>query len=98
MARRVVNPKAIELARKPRCEVCGARAYGEPHHIITRGAGGPDIPENLIQLCWQCHYGEVPSGRLPKARLFAIIARRERKTPEEIEDIVYRARRTGVYG
>lgn len=97
MAPRIVDPETIDRMRKPYCEVCGSRAYGEPHHIYTRGAGGPDIPENLIQLCWDCHYVKVPAGKLPKETLLRIVARREKKTVEEIQDIIFTARRTGMY-
>lgn len=86
--KRVRNPKAIAAIRKPYCEVCGRPAYGEPHHIITRGAGGPDHPFNLIQLCGSCHYEKVPAGKLSREYLFRIVARREGKTVEEIKDAV----------
>ena len=33
------------------CEICGQAARRFPHHLKTRGAGGDDIPENLISLC-----------------------------------------------
>lgn len=75
--RRIEDRKAVEAARKPRCERCGRPAYGLPHHIITQGAGGPDHPLNLVQLCWRCHYVEVPAGRLTRQELLQIVARRE---------------------
>jgi hypothetical protein len=28
------------------------------HHIVYRSAGGEDIPENVISLCWLCHAAE----------------------------------------
>ena len=39
------------------CEVCG---YEDPltlqrHHMIPLAWGGPDVPENLITLCANCH-------------------------------------------
>jgi 5-methylcytosine-specific restriction endonuclease McrA len=53
---RLVNPTAVEAvrARDPYCQVCG-KARTEVHHIHTRGAGGDDVPENLIGLCRECH-------------------------------------------
>lgn len=36
-----------------RCTVC--RKYSEKHHIKTRGSGGSDDPENLLDLCRNCH-------------------------------------------
>lgn len=91
--RRLLDPGAVQAAKKPWCEVCGSPSRGiEPHHILTRGAGGPDHKYNLIQLCWECHYGRVPAGQLPPHYLFEIVARREGKTVEEIEEMVYRLR------
>lgn len=90
--KRLVDPTAIKAARKQYCEVCGRQAYGEPHHIITRGAGGPDHKYNLIQLCAICHYGKIPSGKLSRWFLFGIVARREGLTVEEVEDMVCKMR------
>lgn len=47
---RLRDPQAIKAARKPYCEVDGRPAFGEPHHVVTRGSGGPDHKYNLIQL------------------------------------------------
>ena len=38
------------------CEVCGDIA--ERHHIKTRGAGGTDEPENILEAC-RAHHIEV---------------------------------------
>lgn len=92
---RIKDKKVITAERKPYCEVCGAPAYGEPHHIEPRGSGGPDIRENLIQLCWRCHYEKVPAGKLSKDYLFEIVARRMKETPEEVKETVRRAKRYG---
>ena len=43
----------------PFCEACGKPVYGLPHHIVTRGAGGTDRPENLLSLCSACHFDIV---------------------------------------
>ena len=45
------------MEKHPFCEACGKPAHGIPHHIRTRGAGGRDNPENLLRLCWKCHFG-----------------------------------------
>ena len=37
------------------CEMCGKPASKTPHHLRTRGAGGPDTPDNLMSLCPICH-------------------------------------------
>lgn len=42
------NKEALQNTRKQRCVVCGRP--GEAHHVITRGAGGPDEPWNLMGL------------------------------------------------
>jgi hypothetical protein len=47
------------MAKHPDCEACHKPAYGMPHHIKTRGSGGTDEAENLLRLCWGCHYGTV---------------------------------------
>lgn len=53
---RVVDSEALELyhLEHPLCEICGAQAKPCPHHIKTRGAGGPDEPWNLVSLCLRC--------------------------------------------
>ena len=91
----VKDKKAVKRCRKTRCEVCGGIASGDPHHIYSQGAGGPDIPENLIQLCFRCHYEEVPSGKLSRQELLEIVARREGKTVDEVESIIRAARGRG---
>ncbi|MGB9859855.1 MAG: HNH endonuclease signature motif containing protein, partial [Moorellaceae bacterium] len=87
ITRRVENSKTIQAMTKPYCELCGQQAYGEPHHIKTRGSGGGDIPENLIQLCWE-HHVAVHSSHLSREDLVAVVAAREGKTPEEICRII----------
>jgi hypothetical protein len=84
---RLVDPAAIEAAKKPYCERCGAPAFGEPHHVVSQGSGGPDQKLNLIQLC-TCH-DKAHRGLISKDELFSIIAKRERMTPEEVKDAVY---------
>lgn len=91
--KRLTDSKTVQACRKEWCEVCGQRSYGEPHHIITRGAGGPDHRYNLIQLCWVCHYGKVPAAELPKEILFGFVAKREGVTVAIIEETLNRIRR-----
>jgi len=78
--------KAIEEVRKPYCELCGSPAYGWPHHIKTRGAGGKEDKWNLIQLCGECHVGKesVHAGKISRRTLIEIVAKREGMTVEEI--------------
>jgi len=73
---RIKSQSTINKCKLDHCEWCGATCSGnEPHHIITRGAGGPDIPENLVQLCPICHR-KAHAGAIPRDRLFAVVARR----------------------
>jgi len=96
--KRVVAPEVIENCRRGRCEICGAPAHGRPHHIITVGAGGPDIKENLIQLCWRCHYQDLPAGKLSRGRLFKQVARRLGITLDEVVARVEQAMGRGIKG
>ena len=75
--------KAIEEIRKPYCERCGKAAYGWPHHIKTRGAGGREDPWNLIQLCGECHE-LAQQYKIPRLECVTIVAHREGMTVEEI--------------
>ena len=72
---RVRNQATIDNCRRDYCEMCGQPAGNEPHHIFPRGAGGPDIPENLIQLCPACHR-KAHSGVFTKERLLKVVGRR----------------------
>ncbi|MEN6568041.1 MAG: hypothetical protein ABFC57_17290 [Veillonellales bacterium] len=88
------------------CERCGRRSNGyfnlETAHVISRGAGGPDIKENCLKLCGPaamsmgCH-GADHRGEISNNELFGIIAAREGKTLDEIKDIVHKAWRYGRY-
>ena len=88
---RVSDRKAFDRCKSSNCEVCGAPTNGiGPHHIITRGAGGSDIPENLIQLCWTCHYVKIPAGKYSQDFLFCKVGKRMRKSAEECRAVVRR--------
>ena len=84
--KRIVNKKLINEMSGGICEKCGRPAHGQPHHIITVGAGGPDIKENLIQLSCSngCHI-KAHSGEITRDELLFIVARRENITVEECE-------------
>lgn len=47
---------------KPCCEICGL-PNADKHHIITRGAGGQDVPDNWIYLCRAHHSSVHATGR-----------------------------------
>ena len=53
---RIIDPAAIEAAKRDYCVHCGItkapRAeYYEVHHIVRRSQGGDDVPENLANIC-----------------------------------------------
>ncbi len=77
------------------CECCGEPCPNgrECHHVFTRGAGGPDIRENLIGLCFKCHR-RFHDGHEPRREtLLAIVAEREGTTVEAIVELVNEKRR-----
>ena len=45
-----------------RCALCDSTDGLQIHHVIPRGEGGSDFPENLITLCWRCHAMAHSSG------------------------------------
>lgn len=46
------------VAQQP-CVACGAMppigGSNDPHHVSTKGAGGGDVPENIMPLCREHH-------------------------------------------
>jgi 5-methylcytosine-specific restriction endonuclease McrA len=51
---RVVDPDAVNAARRPYCQYCGLSKTSvqyQVHHIDHRSQSGGDVPENLISLC-----------------------------------------------
>lgn|SRR4030042_632576 len=53
---RIVSPGLLNEIRLKRCVICARRA--EPHHIVSKGAGGDDSEDNLMPLC-RCHHSEL---------------------------------------
>lgn len=48
-----------------RCALCDDTRGLQIHHVVSRGQGGTNYPQNLITLCWRCH--AVAHGtRLPE--------------------------------
>ncbi len=66
--KRIVDPNAIQRARRDRCELCGSNHRLQVHHIKSRGAGGDDAPDNLICLCYVCHR-KAHDGLITRERL-----------------------------
>lgn len=52
--KRIVNKKLLK-DKKGKCEICGKMGQTEKHHKKTKGSGGDDIEENLIEVCRICH-------------------------------------------
>lgn len=82
--KRIVDRKALKRARqRTHCEHCGERFESypfyrscSPHHIKSRGAGGPDSDENLISLCGLCH-DLAHRAKISRERLREIVAERK---------------------
>ena len=75
---RIKDKKAIEAARKPYCEYCGCSSTSiayHVHHIKSKGSGGDDIPDNLINLCCICHF-KVHNGNIARREIENVIKRR----------------------
>jgi len=64
--RKVASPKqwqAIIEAKKGPCRVCvqpTSNGHGFPviefHHLVPRAQGGDDIEDNIVPLCYGCHF------------------------------------------
>ena len=52
--KRIVNKKLLK-DKKGICEICHQKTQTEKHHIKTKGSGGDDTEENLIEVCRKCH-------------------------------------------
>lgn len=69
--KRIVNKKLLK-DKKGICELCHRTIQTEKHHIVTKGAGGNDTKDNLIELCRSCHT-KVHKGLIRKEDLIRII-------------------------
>ena len=54
-ASRAAFRKAV-LGRDFMCRMCGKSQAVHPHHILPRGRGGSDDPEQGVGLCATCHF------------------------------------------
>ena len=64
---RIKNKKLLQ-DKKGICQLCGKKGNTDKHHIKTKGSGGDDIEENLIELCRTCHT-KVHKGLINKKEL-----------------------------
>ena len=71
------NKKIID-EKKHNCEYCGKKnCWTNKHHIKSKGSGGDDTEDNLIELCGVCHV-KAHSGEISKEELLKIVKRRKR--------------------
>lgn len=45
------------------CALCSSGSHLQIHHLVPRGQGGSDFPDNLVTLCSTCHaqiHGYIP--------------------------------------
>ena len=80
------------------CEVCGKLCRNrEPMHLISRGAGGPDIAMNLLAAgstpLWECtchsaNHQKTDGRIVTKEQLVEIVAKREQVRPEDVLTII----------
>ncbi len=96
---KLIDPSAIQLCRHNAagvCEHCRRPCEaGHVHHIFPKSMGGSrrvDIACNLIFLDATCHT-IAHQGNLPRATLLEIVARRDRMTPDAIQDRVWAIQR-----
>lgn len=53
--KRKTDPHLLRLIRELPCTACGRIGPSDPHHVTSVGAGGGDIPENVMPLCRRHH-------------------------------------------
>ena len=83
--KRLEDPELLALIRTLPCIACkpGSQVFNtEAHHVTTRGAGGHDVPENLIPLCSQHHHEwHLNTGKMirkyPSVEHWLLLADRE---------------------
>lgn len=52
--KRIVDKKLLR-DKKGKCQICGKTGQTEKHHKKSKGSGGDDTEENLIEVCRICH-------------------------------------------
>jgi len=67
---RIKNKKILK-DKKGMCKVCGKRGQTEKHHIKSKGSGGDDSEENLIEVCRICHT-KIHTGEIDKKDILKI--------------------------
>lgn len=73
--KRIKNQKLINN-KKHDCQYCGKKnCWTNTHHIKSKGSGGDDTEDNLIELCGTCHR-KVHDGIITREELLKKIKRR----------------------
>jgi hypothetical protein len=93
----LIDERTLDTFRqKTVCEYCGRHCPQglDPHHVFSRGHGGGtrlDHPYNLIALCrgfqngaWISCHQRAQAGQITRREILAIVAARERLTPEDL--------------
>lgn len=72
---RIVDPALLALVRTLPCLACLpiVSKPSQPHHVTSVGAGGDDVPENLMPLCPEHHSMWHQSGPGYMVREFPVI-------------------------
>lgn len=92
---KVIDPDLLaEFRQAGTCELCG-KPGSDPHHALARGMGGGgqlDVRLNLLTVCRLCH-DNIHKAHVPRLALLKIIALREGKSVEKVEQTLYELRR-----
>jgi predicted restriction endonuclease len=70
---RIKDPALMKIYAGKRCLVCGSTNSVSGHHLKSRGSWGPDVPQNLVPLCFKHHTEVHKSGLVSFAEKFAVI-------------------------
>lgn len=89
----VIDKAALAAARgRPACEACGWRGPVDCAHVFSVGAGEVSTAWNTASICRLCHTKSHAGHSPTTAQLLAIVAKRERLAPADIEAAVQRIR------
>lgn len=55
VARNLVFARDLWRCQAQVASVCQGEAH-HAHHVLPRSAGGPDTLDNLLSVCWPCHF------------------------------------------
>lgn len=82
--KRVVNRKLLDTYHKMRCLICNE--FCDPAHVKSRGAGGHDLPENVLNLCRR-HHSEQSIGIVTFVLKYPVVKRKLESMGWEIVDL-----------